>query len=315
MGNPITVTITSATKDSPMAGQITLVGTYDTLETYPAPAQRTTVGNFPTPVFSRAIQLTGDALFCIRNGANNVIALAIPGLAKLWVALDTTLSPSPYFALQPVNTTCVGTPATGTLTGSGSSNVADGDTVTIGTTTYRFKSTMAQVNDIQIAGSGNSDTSLTNLIDAINGTGTAGTNWYAGTVANTQVSAGSLSAHAFTVTAIIGGLAGNSIGTTKSSSIVSWGGSTLSGGSDAAANFTVTVTSELSVTYLWQYSSDQVTWHTATGTVSGTTYTNGTTATLTCTPTTQGQNGVFHRCLATNTQGTTTSGSAVLTIP
>jgi len=86
--------------------------------------------------------------------------------------------------------------------------------------------------------------------------------------------------------------------------------------SSTAATFNVTDTSsELSATYNWQYSTDGVSWSNASGTVNGCAYTNNTTATLTCTPTTTGQNGKFHRCQITNAIGTsTTDGAAVLTI-
>ena len=296
------------------------------------------------------------------------------------------------------------TSATGILTGSGSTNVSDGDTVTIGSTVYRFKTVMAQINDIQIGGSGNSDTSLNNLIDAINGTGSAGTNWYAGTVANTQVSAGALAAHAFTVTASSPGIYGQNIVTSTTSVVLAWGAAALTGGTgvtivgivsqqtftqpsqivtiaeyptnpnwsrghrmtngahicrrngsnflamlincfgqvavalepslswaplittqpsakscihnSTAAIFTVVAgVTETPLSYQWQYSANGSTgWTNATGTVNGCAYTNGTTASLTCTPTTTGQTGYFHRCIMTNASGNTTTASAVLTI-
>lgn len=86
--------------------------------------------------------------------------------------------------------------------------------------------------------------------------------------------------------------------------------------SSTAATFNVTdSSSELAATYNWQYSSDGVSWSNASGTVNGCAYTNNTTATLTCTPTTTGQNGKYHRCQITNAIGTsTTNGAAVLSI-
>ena len=65
-------------------------------------------------------------------------------------------------------------------------NVADGVTLTLGLNnvykTYRFKNTLAQVNDVKI-GTTASDT-LSNLNLAINLIGTAGVNYYAGTQEN-----------------------------------------------------------------------------------------------------------------------------------
>ena len=138
--------------------------------------------------------------------------------------LNSNGSPVYFCPLTGEGTATAGTASTNTLTGSSSTNVSDGDTVTIGTTVYRFKNTLAQVNDVKIAGSGNSDASFTNLIDAINGTGTAGTNWYAGTVANTVASAGTLTSHAFTITAIATG--STLIAVDASSSEATWGAGT-----------------------------------------------------------------------------------------
>ena len=84
--------------------------------------------------------------------------------------------------------------------------------------------------------------------------------------------------------------------------------------SSTAATFTVDASSEITATYLWQYSTDNETWLTATGTVAGCAYSGGTTATLTCTPTSAGADGYYHRCQITNALGTTNSESAILTI-
>lgn len=85
--------------------------------------------------------------------------------------------------------------------------------------------------------------------------------------------------------------------------------------SSTAAVFTVEPDSELPVTYQWQYSADGSTgWTNATGTVNGCAYSGGTTATLTCTPTTTGQDGYYHRCTITNSLGSANSSAALLTI-
>ena len=62
------------------------------------------------------------------------------------------------------------------------------DTVTIGTTVYRFMDTPSAAYDVFIGAT--VATSQANLVHAINGTGLAGTNWYAGTVAHPDVTAG-----------------------------------------------------------------------------------------------------------------------------
>lgn len=88
-----------------------------------------------------------------------------------------------------------------------------------------------------------------------------------------------------------------------------------------AASFTVVAGSEYTISYQWQYSVDGSSWSNATGTVNGCVYTNGTTATLTCTPTTTGQTGYYHRCVVTDnagsyglTNGSVNTNSVVLTI-
>lgn len=121
-----------------------------------------------------------------------------------------------------------GVKASGTLT-STNVELADGATVTIGSTTYRFKDTMAAAYDVKRHGT-TADTTLSNLIAAINGSGTPGTEYYAGTAAHPDVTAGTLTAHAIPITAIAEGDPGNLIATTETSSVLSWGAITLTGG-------------------------------------------------------------------------------------
>jgi hypothetical protein len=123
------------------------------------------------------------------------------------------------------------TAATGTLT-SDTTEVSDGDTVTIGSTVYRFKTTIAQINDVHRTGT--ADTTLGNLAKAINANGVAGTDYFTGTVANTQVSSSTVSSHAITITALVETAAGNSIATTTTATHLSWGASTLAGSGEAS---------------------------------------------------------------------------------
>lgn len=130
--------------------------------------------------------------------------------------------------------------ASGTLT-SDNTNVADGETVTIGSTVYRFKDTMLAAYDVQIGA--DADASLLNLIKAINASGTAGTHYFAGTLIHPTVSAAtSVTAHAFAVTAKTKGTVGNSIASTETSGHLSWGAATLANGADtSASDFTTAV--------------------------------------------------------------------------
>ena len=126
-----------------------------------------------------------------------------------------------------------GTKATGTIT-STNTEVADGDTITIDGVTYRFKNTMAAINDVKRHGTV-ADTTLANLQAAINGTGTAGVEWYTGTVVHPTVAAGAVTAHTLPLTARDYGTAGNAIATTDTSAQLSLGAPTLTGGLDTSS--------------------------------------------------------------------------------
>lgn len=101
-------------------------------------------------------------------------------------------------------------------------NPADGDTVTVGETTYQFKTDMAAANDIKL-GSSQSD-SIATLVKVINGTGASGT-----TTPNASASA-SASGAEVTITAKTAGAAGNSVALAATGSVMSVSGSTLEGG-------------------------------------------------------------------------------------
>lgn len=121
--------------------------------------------------------------------------------------------------------------ATAILTATGDGPV-DGDTVTIGTVTYTFKTALtdpAVPNEILVAAP------LPNLVLAINGGAGAGTNYSTGTVAHPDVTAGEVANGAFTVTAKVAGAAGNLIAKAKDGDDMDWDGTGdfLTGGSDA----------------------------------------------------------------------------------
>ena len=92
--------------------------------------------------------------------------------------------------------------STATVSNTTGNNCGDGTTVTVGGRSYRFKLVMAAAYDIQIGATATA--TLNNLYLAINASGTAGTNYYAGTVANAAVVASlfvSTPNPSFTVTA------------------------------------------------------------------------------------------------------------------
>lgn len=140
-----------------------------------------------------------------------------------------------------------GVKASGTLTSSGAcvpgshaksvltsdaTNVADGATVTINTTVYRFKTTPIQAYDIKIGA--DAQASLANLALAIRGTGTVGTNYYTGTVAHPTVYASAYDATTITVWARVPGVTANTYPTTETSTHLSWADTTLGGGTGAS---------------------------------------------------------------------------------
>lgn len=116
--------------------------------------------------------------------------------------------------------------ATGSIAFSG--NPADGDTVTVGETTYKFKTDMAAANDIKL-GSSQSD-SIATLVKVINGTGASDTDYYAGTTTPNASASASTSGAEVTITAKTAGTAGNSVALAATGSVMSVSGSTLEGG-------------------------------------------------------------------------------------
>lgn len=116
--------------------------------------------------------------------------------------------------------------AAGVLT-STQTNPANNDTVTIGSIVYTYKTTPA--NPYEIAIGSDSDESLQNLADAINGD-------LAGTDAHPLVTSGDVTSDTITITAINIGYAGNSIATTDDGDQLSWGADTMVGGVGGSLN-------------------------------------------------------------------------------
>lgn len=145
-------------------------------------------------------------------------------------------------ALTEVAASCV-------LTGTNAANATNGSTVTIGTTTYTFMTTLGSgQNQVLIAAT--ADLTLTNLVDAITGAGTIGTNYSTGTVTNTQVTAGAVSAHATTITSLTVGTFSNSITVGTTEPTYSWANPTLTGGVNPVPNQILIGTAAQSLIYL-----------------------------------------------------------------
>jgi len=123
--------------------------------------------------------------------------------------------------------------ATGTLTAS--SNFGNGETVTIDTKVYTFETSLTNVDgNVQIGGT--LTASLLNLLNAINLTGTPGTDYAALMTIHPTVTSTASDATTLSAEAKLGGTQGNLIATTASggASSAAWGAATLTGGAGDA---------------------------------------------------------------------------------
>lgn len=127
--------------------------------------------------------------------------------------------------------------ATNTLT-SDATAVAEGATVTIGTRVYTAKTAFtpgaAVANEVLIGSTADGSAFLANLKKAINGTGTPGVEYSAGTTPNTDVVADTLTATTLKVWARTLGTTPNAFATTETSTHLSWADTTLGGGTGAS---------------------------------------------------------------------------------
>lgn len=125
-----------------------------------------------------------------------------------------------------------GAKATGTLT-SDATAPSDGDTVTIGSTVYTFKTALSAGPTIayEVLIGASAAVALDNLKAAINDTGVEGTNYSVGTVAHPTVEATTNTDTTQVVQALVGGTGGN-VASLENSTHLAWGGSALTGGTD-----------------------------------------------------------------------------------
>jgi hypothetical protein len=130
------------------------------------------------------------------------------------------------------------TAAKGTLTFT--AQPLNNETVTLGSTTYTFKTTLSTGPAVanEVLRGADVAASIANLIGAINaassGGQAAGTTYGTGTTANASATAAAGTGSSLVVAASTAGTSGNGVVSTETSSVGSWGGSTLSGGIAAA---------------------------------------------------------------------------------
>lgn len=149
------------------------------------------------------------------------------GTHKNW-GIGTPCRVSPY-GFDPY----AATPATSTLTSSGT-RVAD-ETVTIDGLAYTFKVALSAGTPRQVLIGGSEAATLQNLFDAINRSGTPGTQYTAITDAHPSVRASGVTATTVVVSARIPGSTGNLILIAETGANLAWGAPTtnLSGGVDS----------------------------------------------------------------------------------
>lgn len=137
-----------------------------------------------------------------------------------------------------VTAVAAATKATGTLTSTGTAPAND-DTVTIGAKTYTYKTELtdpAEANEILIGAS--AAASLDNLKSAVNATAGAGTTYGTGTTINATVAATTNTDTTQVFEAKTAGTGGNALATTETSSQLSFGAATLTGGTAGTATIT-----------------------------------------------------------------------------
>ena len=148
--------------------------------------------------------------------------------------------------LSSANIGLAGTKATSTL--SGSANAAVGNTVVIGGSTYTFFSAAdvaAGTNGADAANSvavgANLAATLQNLADAVNGTGSAGTEYSTATTANANVSVTTVNSTNLVFSAATAGTSGNSIAASTTGTALGFTdlvGGDMSGGAGSALDLT-----------------------------------------------------------------------------
>lgn len=170
----------------------------------------------------------GSSLPNLRNFTNNG-AIQFGNLAQL-IANSNNVSVTPPIPAVAASATLSEV--------AGRANVQAGNGVIIGTNRYVFEPAITNTAPGQVEIAATFDSSLTNLIAAINRTAGAGTVYTTSTSSNGLVSAGPLSLHAFTVTALTTGTNGNLIAVELSLSTTNlvWAGTTVTV-SDGLTNY------------------------------------------------------------------------------
>ncbi len=148
--------------------------------------------------------------------------------------IDVTARTAGSSANSTVTTTPIGATLswTGTTLATGTTAGTDAETITIGTRVFRWKNTLAQVDDVKIGAT--LTASLVSLLKTLNGTGLAGTDNYTGTSAHQFVIASASDATTITVYSRTIGTGNNTLPTTETCANGAWADTTLGGGSSTS---------------------------------------------------------------------------------
>jgi hypothetical protein len=164
--------------------------------------------------------LSGDVTMD-KDGAITIGASKV-GITELEANMDFTGSVLSKVSI-PSGTPVNAVRAQGTLTVTGGGNqIANNDTVTLDVKTYTFKTVLTPSEGEVLIGA-NDTAALLNLKNALNLTGTPGTD-YSCAAAHPTVSGLSSDATTLIARALVAGVAGNSIASTEVSAELSWDG-------------------------------------------------------------------------------------------
>ena len=133
------------------------------------------------------------------------------------------------------------TAASGVLTASGV--FTDTQTVVVGGKTYTTQTTLTNVNGNVFKGA-DAAAGLQNLYDAINLTGTPGTQYAAAMTINSEVAATAVTATTLTVKAKTPGSVGNLIASTETQTNASWGAAVLADGAGTVGDWATSALSQ-----------------------------------------------------------------------
>jgi flagellar hook protein FlgE len=169
----------------------------------------------------------------VLNQADGTITLKGPTSGSAGNAISLTADWG-AFAVSNLTGGATGVPATATLTlPAGTAAPTQGETVTIGTTTYTFEnaiSAQSAANGVLIGGS--AQTALANLVAAISGGAGSGTDYATGTVQNPDVTVSASTATTATLQATSSGTGGNATPVSTNWTGALFAGTDLAGGVD-----------------------------------------------------------------------------------